>query len=138
MNKDSEKIFENYLAAGMIPMDKLEEEEAQQAPQAPQAPQPEAEAGAADGAADPGSMLAGIIAEDPNSIAELAGLAEVQQWIQSKSQPAPEAQFAPGAAIKQHGQPDVPLAPAAPGSGAPQKLGGQLPVGSAPAPVPAQ
>ena len=125
MNKDSEKIFENYLAAGMIPMDKLEEEEA------PQAPQPEAEAGAA----DPGSMLAGIIAEDPNSIAELAGLAEVQQWIQSKSQPAPEAQFAPGAAIKQHGQPDVPLAPAAPGAGAPQKLGGQLPVGSAPAPT---
>ena len=99
MNKDSEKIFENYLAAGMIPMDKLEEEEA------PQAPQPEAEAGAA----DPGSMLAGIIAEDPNSIAELAGLAEVQQWIQSKSQatqpaapvPAAPAQAAPAPAPAQ-------------------------------------
>ena len=133
MNKDSEKIFENYLAAGMIPMDKLEEEEAPQAGtpasqnaaanpdvnpantrrvQDPTSVQRMNDAGAADqssAAADPGSMLAGIIAEDPNSIAELAGLAEVQQWIQSKSQatqpaapvPAAPAQAAPAPAPAQ-------------------------------------
>ena len=100
MNKDSEKIFENYLAAGMISGDPVEEE-APQAPAAggqPGAQQPaqgqqqpaQPAQGQQQAAADPGAQLAELVAADPKVLAELSQLPEVQGWIQQRAgqQPA--------------------------------------------------
>ena len=113
-DNDAQNIFENYLAGGIITDTPVQEEAPEQEP---------------------------TLNENPAALAKF--LPQIVKFITSNPQILQQiTQAIPDLASLLGGgaAPAAPAAPAAapaPGAGAPQKLGGQLPAGSAPAPVPA-
>ena len=112
-DNDTQNIFENYLAGGLVTDTPEQEGVLEEQPPAP------APAGA------PNAIGQGTGVIDPAIVALQAALKKNPALVQ-QILALPEI----AAAAKGGGAP-------APGAGAPQRLGGQLPAGAAPAPVPA-
>ena len=112
MNRDSQKIFENYVAEAIG----TQQGQAQMAEQDPSVQQNQPAAAAPAAAPTQTEMLAGIIANDDQQFLEqLFALPGVQELMKSKLQPAQG--------------PAVPAAPAAPVAPAPEPQaipGGEL------------
>ena len=117
MNKDSQKIYENYLGGGIVTIEEEPQAQAQDpaAPAAPGHAQSDIPAPAtAPGAVDPSAQLAEWIGQEPEAaITALMKVPGVSQLLQQRgAQPAPAAPGPPQPPAASH-QP----AGSAPGSG---------------------